>query len=100
MTSLAKKYRIRSSVKILKDVNSVKFHVENDDYFGTAATLVHLLREQLVEQIKKAPAGEKNLINKAFKNLEADLVLLQKNYYIKTKKKANHKTAKGKLKSQ
>lgn len=100
MPSLPKKYHINPSVKILRDVNSVKFHVDNDDYFGTAATLVHLLQEQLAEQIKKAPAGEKNLINKAFKNLEKDLILLQKNYYIKTKKKANHKTAKGKLKSQ
>ena len=59
MKALLKKYQIRPSVKILQDVNSVKFHVENNDYFGTAATLVHLLREQLGTQIKKAPAGEK-----------------------------------------
>jgi hypothetical protein len=100
MLSPSKKYHINPSVKIIKDAASVKFHVNNDDYFGTAATLVHLLREQLAEQIKKASAGEKDLINKAFKNLEQDLILLQKNYHIKTKKKANHKTAKGKLKSQ
>ena len=100
MKTPPKKYQIDPSIQILKDANSVKFHVENNDYFGTAATLVHLLREQLVEQIKKAPADEKKLIHQAFKNLEQDLILLQKNYYIRTKKKANHKTAKGRLKSQ
>jgi len=100
MKTSDKNYQLNPNVKILKDANSVKFHVENNDYFGTAATLVHLLREQLAEQIKKAPANEKQLINKAFKNLEQDLILLQKNYYIKTKKKASHKTAKGRLKSQ
>lgn len=100
MSPSSKKYQINPSVKILQDANSVKFHVDNNDYFGTAATLVHLIREQLAEQIKKAPTGEKVLINKAFKNLEQDLILLQQNYYIKTKQKASHKVAKGKLKSQ
>jgi hypothetical protein len=100
MTSLNKQYNIKPSVKILKDADSVKFHVDNNDYFGTAATLVNLIHEQLNEQIKKAPTQDKILINKAFKNLKQDLLLLQKNYQIKAKTKANHRPAKGKLKSQ
>lgn len=93
-------YNIKPFTKIIKDAASVKFHVDNDDYFGTAATLVRLISEQLSEQIKKAPTHDKALINKAFKNLEKDLILLQKNYQITAKQKANHKLDKGKLKSQ
>ena len=100
MLNANKQYKIKASVQVLKDATSVKFHVDNNDYFGTAATLVHLMYEQLSEQIKKAPAQDKALINKAFKNLEKDLILLQKDYQIKAKQKASHKPARGKLKSQ
>ncbi|MDD2681314.1 MAG: hypothetical protein PHE20_04465 [Patescibacteria group bacterium] len=100
MVTVNKQYKIKSSVKVLKDASSVKFHVDNNDYFGTAATLIHLMHEQLAEQIKKAPAKDRALVNKAFKNLEQDLILLQKDYQIKAKQKASHKLAKGRLKSQ
>jgi hypothetical protein len=100
MSTTNKDYHIKPSVRIIKDAVSVEFHVDNNDYFGTAATLVHLIHEQLNEQIKKTPTQDKALINKAFKNLEQDLLLLQKDYQIKAKQKANHRLAKGKLKSQ
>lgn len=95
-----KNYQLKPTVKILKDAASVKFHVDNDDYFGTAATLVALIRQQLSQQIKKAPSKERDLIDRAFKNLENDLLHLQNNYQIKASQKKNQKEAKGRLKSQ
>ena len=95
-----KNYQLQANARLLKDAASVRFHVENEDYFGTAATLVRLLQEQLKVEIKSAPAPERALIEKAFKNLETDLLILQKNYQIKAKKKKSQEGAKGKLKSQ
>lgn len=51
---------------------SVKFHVESDDYFGTLATILGLLRQ--TSNIGKG--------NKILKRLEKDLMFLQKNYRI------------------
>lgn len=100
MLKSSKNYQLKPTVKILKDAASVKFHVENNDYFGTAATLVALIRQQLSIQIKKAPVKDRDLIDKAFKNLENDLLHLQDNYQIKANQKKNQKEAKGRLKSQ
>ncbi len=100
MFKSSKNYQLKPTVRILKDAASVKFHVENNDYFGTAATLVALIRQQLSVQIKKAPARDRDLIDKAFKNLEHDLLHLQDNYQIKASQKKNQKEAKGRLKSQ
>lgn len=95
-----KNYQIRSATQLLRDAKSVKFHVENDDYFGTAATLLQLIRQNLAEQTKSASREDWTLIEKTFKNLEQDLLLLQKNYHIKANKKTSQTAAKGKLKSQ
>ncbi len=100
MLKPSKNYQLKPTVKILKDAASVKFHVDNNDFFGTAATLVGLIRQQLSIQIKKAPVKDRALIDKAFKNLEDDLLHLQENYQIKANQKKNQKEAKGKLKSQ
>lgn len=51
---------------------SVKFHVESDDYFGTLATILSLLRQ--TSSIGKG--------SKILKRLEKDLMFLQKNYRI------------------
>lgn len=93
-------YKIKSNYKLLRDASSVRFHAENDDYFGTAATTLRLLKDSLSELIAKSPAEDRDLINKTFNNLENDLMILQNNYLIVAKKKASQKSPKGRLNSQ
>jgi len=94
------KYLIKNNYQFLRDAASVRFHVDNDDYFGTAATILKLLKNNLDLAIKKAPPEERALIEKTFKNLEKDLMILQNNYQIKARTKKNQKEPKGKVKSQ
>ena len=76
-------YKINSSFFILKDEKSVKSHLKNNDYFGTIATIISLIKQNLDNGINK----EKVIT--ALKNLEKDLVFLQENYEIKLKSKLN-----------
>lgn len=93
-------YQIKPVKHYIRDAKSVKFHVENNDYFGTAATLLGLIRESLSSEIKKTPEKNWAPIERTFKNLEQDLLILQKNYHIKANKKKTQAEPKGKLKSQ
>lgn len=93
---MPKKYKITPLLWCVRDEASVKFHVENDDYFGTIATILNLLKQQ----IKKSGYPETATLNKILKNLESDLLHLQKNYQIKPKSKKKKRTPKGKLISQ
>lgn len=61
---------------------SVKFHVKSDDYFGTVATILKLMQYNLRDAIKKTPKEGCALIEKTFKNLENDLMFLQRDYKI------------------
>lgn len=97
-----KKYRITPILHLLHDQNSVKFHIKSDDYFGTIATILNLLKQQ----IKKDSRSDAAVLNKTLNNLEKDLLFLQKNYEIRLRpqinpniKKRNNKP-KGKLISQ
>jgi hypothetical protein len=101
---MSKKYQINSKPLILKDETSVKFHVKSGDYFGTIATILSLIEQEI--KTNDCLNGVK--IKKALKALESDLVYLQKNYQISFKPalqispsvKNKNKTPKGKLKSQ
>jgi hypothetical protein len=93
---MPKKYQITPLVWCVRDEASVKFHVENDDYFGTMAAVLSLLKQQL----KKDSSPKTATFNKILKNLENDLLYLQKNYQIKPKSKKKNRTPKGKLISQ
>lgn len=77
----SKNYQLKPLTLILHDEASVKFHVKNDDYFGTIATIISLLKQAL----KNCNLKNKSQINLAFKNLEKDLMFLQRNYEIKAK---------------
>ncbi len=66
----------------MKDEDSVRFHVQNDDYFGTIATVISLIRQKIA---KECPRDA--LLKKSLNNLEKDLMFLQKNYQISRKKK-------------
>lgn len=94
-------YQINQSrTKQLRDAASVRFHVDNDDYFGTAATVLRLLQKYLDEAIKKTPLEERALIQKTFKNMQKDLMILQNNYQIKASQKKGNSKPKDELKSQ
>lgn len=93
---MPKKYKITPLVWLIKDEASVKFHVQSDDYFGTIAAILGLIKQQT-----KKDKGQKALIfNKILQNLETDLLYLQKNYQIKLRRRKKNKIPKGKLISQ
>ena len=89
-----KKYLIKPLVWLVKDETSVKWHVASDDYFGTLATILSLLKQQ----IKKS--GQAAALKSTLDNLEKDLLYLQNNYQINPKTKNRKRAPKGRLKSQ
>lgn len=93
---MTKKYKITPVVWLVKDEASVKFHVENNDYFGTIASVLSLVKQEL----KKGRPSDLPTFNKVLKNLEEELLFLQKNYQINPKSKKKNNTPKGKLISQ
>lgn len=93
---MPKKYKITPVVWLVKDEESVKFHVENNDYFGTIAAVLSLVKQEL----KKGKPSNLPTFNKVLKNLEEELLFLQKNYQINPKSKNKNSTPKGKLINQ
>lgn len=91
-----KKYKIKPLVWFVRDETSVKFHVENDDYFGTIAAVLSLIKQQ----IKKGDCANAATLNKVLKNLEEELMFLQKNYQINPKSKNKKKIPNGRLINQ
>jgi len=92
----SRKYIIKPLTLIIHDEDSVRFHVQNDDYFGTIATIISLLKQE----IKNCPADKRGQMTKIFQNLEKDLMFLQTNYQIKPKISQKKTKPKGRLKSQ
>lgn len=90
------KYNIKNKLHLLKDEESVKFHVTNNDYFGTIATVISLLKQGC----KKINRQQREKLSGLFDELEKDLLILQKNYQISAKTKNIKRMPKGKLKSQ
>lgn len=64
-----------------KKIKSIKFHIEQDDYFGTVATMVDLMRQILLEKGFNAEANE------WMGKLREELMFLQHNYKIVEKDK-------------
>lgn len=93
---MVKKYQINPLVWMVRDEASVKFHVKNNDYFGTIASILSLIKQEL----KKDGCADAAVFEKIFKNLEDDLLFLQKNYHINPNRKNKKSTPKGKLISQ
>lgn len=80
-------YQINPSFFVLKDEKSVSYHVKQHDYFGTLATIISLLMQNLKSDddfIKN-----RKLMIKTLKNLEKDLNFLQAGYNISLKAKLN-----------
>ena len=97
-----KRYKITPIVHLLRDQDSVKFHIHSDDYFGTIATVLDLIKQQ----IKKDGRTDAAVLNKTLKNLRDDLMFLQNNYEIKPRPQIRpsirnkNRTPKGRLTSQ
>lgn len=91
-----KKYQIKPILWRVKDETSVKFHVASDDYFGTIATVLSLVKQQ----IKKNDGQRTAVLKKTLDNVERDLLFLQKNYQINPKAKKKKISPKGKLNNQ
>lgn len=77
---MPKKYHITPLTWLIRDEAGVRFHVKSDDYFGTLATVLSLLRQQAKKDGRLKAAALKSL-----DNLEKDLLLLQKEYRIETR---------------
>ncbi len=77
-------YKISNNFILLNDKESVKFHVKKEDYFGTIATILSLIEQEL-ETGKKKDNDELEKIKNSLKNLEKDFIFLQNNYKIKRK---------------
>ena len=57
-------------------LKSVKFHIENNDYFGTVATTLSIVRQN----IDNVNCQKEDI--KALNNIEKDLLYLQKKFTI------------------
>ena len=57
-------------------------HIENDDYFGTLATVINMARQTLEKDMR---GPKKNWHIKLLQSLEEDLIYLQENYKIDKK---------------
>ena len=71
-----KKYSINKNYLTIKDKKSVNWHVEQNDYFGTLATIINLLNQDYI-------LDDRDKLKKIFKSLDKDLRYLQKNFIIK-----------------
>ncbi|MFA5163604.1 MAG: hypothetical protein WC441_03690 [Patescibacteria group bacterium] len=91
-----KKYNIKPVTLIIHDEASVRFHVKNDDYFGTIATVLSLIKQDC----KKSARMNQSQTLKILGRLEKDLLFLQKNYQIKAKTSQKKIIPKGRLQSQ
>lgn len=91
-----KNYQIKPVTLIIHDEASVKFHVKNDDYFGTIATILSLIKQDY----KKPGITNRAQALKTLGQLEKDLLFLQRNYQIKAKTNQKKTTPKGRLQSQ
>lgn len=91
-----KNYKINNIILLVKDEASVKFHLSQDDYFGTIATILSLLRQEIEKNPTKCLSDFQNTLN----SLEKDLDWLQKNYQIIPRIKKKNKIPKGKEKNQ
>ena len=60
----------------MKNLDGLKFHIKSNDYFGTLATIISLIRQN----IEKKEGYELNI--ETLNKVEKDLMFLQNNYKI------------------
>ena len=89
-------YSIKKSICLVRDEKSTRYHVSQDDYFGTIATILSLLEQRLKKNSGSCPPDFLNTLNR----LEKDLIWLQANYQIKPRTKKKKTIPKGREISQ
>jgi hypothetical protein len=77
---MRKDYEINPSFYLIHDKKSVNFHVQENDYFGTLATIMELMNQDDILENKKE-------LKKILGRLKKDLLYLQENFVIHNKKK-------------
>ena len=101
---MPRRYTIISRPVLLRDEASVRRHLEDDDYFGTIATILSLIKEQLA----KDPQKNIQTIIFLLEEIQRDLTALQASCRISYRPQAQSKpstknknsTPKGRLISQ
>lgn len=83
---MSKDYEINPSFYLIHDKKSVNFHVKTNDYFGTLATIMELINQDDILEDKKE-------LKKILKRLKKDLLYLQENFIIHSKKKNEQMSA-------
>ena len=78
-----KKYQITPVIWFIMDEATTKFHVHRDDYFGTVATILGLIRQSME---KNRPQNWRHLCL-TLAHVEKDLAYLQSNYQIVAKRR-------------
>ena len=63
---MTKKYLIKTTVLKVRDKKSVNWHIKQNDYFGTLATIVNLINQDYILNNKKE-------LQKILKSLGKDL---------------------------
>ena len=81
---MSKDYKINPSFYLIHDKKSVNFHVQENDYFGTLATIMELMNQDNILENKKE-------LKKILGRLKKDLLYLQENFVIHKKKKGEQK---------
>jgi hypothetical protein len=81
-TPAGKYYQINPSCFLFwvndKQEDNLKFHIKADDYFGTLATMVDLMKQEKIKLEEKH--------NRMLEKITKDLLKLQKEYSLKIKK--------------
>lgn len=72
------KYQLNSQLLWAQDEKNAQAHIKHDDYFGTVATVLNLIKQALRED---RPMNL-NLIRETLQDLEKELSFLQANYLI------------------
>jgi hypothetical protein len=90
---MIKRYKIKTLTRTVRDEASVRFHVASDDYFGTLATILSLLKQD----IKKSGRSDSGRLLAMLKDLENDLIFLQKNYRVSPRLQTKPKTKNKKM---
>jgi len=75
---MAKDYKIKTHTLKVKDKQSVNWHIKQNDYFGTLATIINLINQDYILDNKKE-------LQKILKSLNKNLIYLQKNFIINKK---------------
>lgn len=77
---MSKDYKINPSFYLIHDKKSVNFHIQENDYFGTLATIMELMNQDNILDDRKE-------LKKILERLKKDLLYLQENFVIHKKKK-------------